>query len=71
MDHSHVGISLIQSQRALALLNLPPAAALTPSTRPPLVEKSMLPTHSLCSIIWLNRGIKLRKVAQSANTGQV
>ena len=31
----------------------------------------MLPTLSLCSIIWLNRGIKLRKVHQSTNTGQV
>lgn len=27
--------------------------------------------HSLCSIIWLNRGFKLRKVACTANTGQV
>lgn len=33
--------------------------------------RSMLPMLSLCSIIWLNRGIKLRKVHKSTSSGQV
>ncbi len=46
-------------------------APIAPSQQVFATWKSMLPTLSLCSIIWLNRGIKLRKVHQFTNTGQV
>ncbi|KAI1883068.1 hypothetical protein AGOR_G00241440 [Albula goreensis] len=51
--------SLSQATGKSPLQPLPPAGT------------SMLPTWSLCSIVWLNRGFKLRKAPHCTNTGQV